>query len=274
VRYTTPNKTLPTPYTFTGQFSYVADEATDLGSAGFGLMFYNARWYDPYLGRFAQADTIIPGGVQGLDRYAYGLNNPSRYSDPSGHAAVSETEAGCSGGGPACIMDMWSGYDDEDHMMAALRNWVRHHKDYDPVSDTKLSDEEKAIVSIAMFHVAVQDTPDDASLWDIIKATWPSAASLSIFGIINEGINMSPDDNGGGGGWSTGRGPKNAAERAAIDKILADPWHGRQIISDLGDPRWPPEEGWVKMETKIGGQKYHWNLNKITGEVEDIKPVP
>jgi len=37
------------------------------------------------LGRFAQADTIIPPGVQGLDRYAYGLNNPSRYTDPSGH---------------------------------------------------------------------------------------------------------------------------------------------------------------------------------------------
>jgi RHS repeat-associated protein len=34
--------------------------ATDLGAAGFGLMFYNARWYDPALGRFAQPDTIIP----------------------------------------------------------------------------------------------------------------------------------------------------------------------------------------------------------------------
>ena len=49
-------------------------------------MFYNARWYDVQLGRFAQADSIVPGGVQGLDRYAYGLNNPSRYIDPSGHS--------------------------------------------------------------------------------------------------------------------------------------------------------------------------------------------
>ncbi len=85
VRYTTANKTLPTRYTFTGQFSYVSDEATDLGSAGFGLLFYNARWVDPVLGRFAQADSIVPDGVQGLDRYAYGLNNPVRYNDPSGH---------------------------------------------------------------------------------------------------------------------------------------------------------------------------------------------
>ncbi len=48
-------------------------------------MYYNARWYDPALGRFAQADTIVPAGVQGYDRYAYVNNNPVRYTDPSGH---------------------------------------------------------------------------------------------------------------------------------------------------------------------------------------------
>ncbi|MBI5295074.1 MAG: hypothetical protein HY869_06330 [Chloroflexi bacterium] len=85
VRYTTPNVTLPTRNTFTGQYSYVSDDATDLGNAGFGLMFYNARWYDPYITHFVQADTIIPAGVQGLDRYAGMNNNPIKYSDPSGH---------------------------------------------------------------------------------------------------------------------------------------------------------------------------------------------
>jgi len=68
--------TNPTDYTYTGQYSYTDD---------FGLMFYNARWYDPSLGRFAQADTIVPSGVQGLDRYAYTFNNPIIYTDPSGH---------------------------------------------------------------------------------------------------------------------------------------------------------------------------------------------
>ena len=85
VRWTTENKSLPTRFTFTGQYSYVNDDATDLGAAGFGLMFYNARWYDPYLNRFVQADTVVPGGVQGLDRYAYTSNNPVNYVDPSGH---------------------------------------------------------------------------------------------------------------------------------------------------------------------------------------------
>jgi hypothetical protein len=50
-------------------------------------MYYNARWYDPVLGRFAQVDSIIPQnqGVQAWDRYAYVNNNPVRYTDPSGH---------------------------------------------------------------------------------------------------------------------------------------------------------------------------------------------
>jgi RHS repeat-associated protein len=87
VRYTTEDLTLPTRYTFTGQYSYISDSATDLAaSASFGLMFYNARWYDPALGRFAQADTVVPGGVQGLDRYSYTANNPVNYVDPSGHS--------------------------------------------------------------------------------------------------------------------------------------------------------------------------------------------
>ncbi|MBN2257394.1 MAG: RHS repeat-associated core domain-containing protein [Anaerolineaceae bacterium] len=52
-----------------------------------GLYFYNARWYDPEVGRFIQADTIIPepGVPLAWDRYAYGYNNPVKYTDPSGH---------------------------------------------------------------------------------------------------------------------------------------------------------------------------------------------
>jgi RHS repeat-associated protein len=52
-----------------------------------GLYFYNARYYDARLGRFIQADTIVPDPLrsQGLNRYAYVLNNPLRYTDPTGH---------------------------------------------------------------------------------------------------------------------------------------------------------------------------------------------
>jgi RHS repeat-associated protein len=52
-----------------------------------GLYYYNARYYDPELGRFIQADTEIPdlSNPQSYNRYTYCLNNPLRYTDPDGH---------------------------------------------------------------------------------------------------------------------------------------------------------------------------------------------
>ncbi|MGB9873197.1 MAG: RHS repeat-associated core domain-containing protein, partial [Anaerolineae bacterium] len=56
---------------------------------GLGLYDYRARFYDPALGRFLQPDPIVPepGNPQALNRYGYVLNNPLRYTDPSGYAA-------------------------------------------------------------------------------------------------------------------------------------------------------------------------------------------
>lgn len=56
----TPFGATPTIWRFTGQ----REDAT------IGLYFYNARCYDPVLGRFTQADTIVPqpGNPQALNR--------------------------------------------------------------------------------------------------------------------------------------------------------------------------------------------------------------
>jgi len=50
-----------------------------------GLMYLNARYYDPVLGRFLQPDPLDPTapGV-GVNRYAYALNSPIMTLDPSG----------------------------------------------------------------------------------------------------------------------------------------------------------------------------------------------
>ncbi|MFZ2360343.1 MAG: RHS repeat-associated core domain-containing protein [Anaerolineae bacterium] len=55
--------------------------------AGTGLYDYGARWYDPTIGRFLSADSIVPnpGDSQALNRYAYVNGNPLKYTDPSGH---------------------------------------------------------------------------------------------------------------------------------------------------------------------------------------------
>ncbi len=75
----------PTTFNFTGQ-------RRDSGS---GLLYYGARWYDPVIGRFISADTIVPqpGNPQSLNRYSYALNSPVRYADPTGMFSEDEIEA-------------------------------------------------------------------------------------------------------------------------------------------------------------------------------------
>jgi RHS repeat-associated protein len=67
----------PTDFQFTGQRK----------EAGFGLYDYHARYYDPLIGRFVSADSIVPsaGKPQAFNRYSYVFNNPLKYVDPSGH---------------------------------------------------------------------------------------------------------------------------------------------------------------------------------------------
>jgi len=52
----------------------------------FGLINMNARLYDPALGRFLSPDSYVqsPDNSQNFNRYSYCLNNPLRYSDPTG----------------------------------------------------------------------------------------------------------------------------------------------------------------------------------------------
>jgi len=75
---------LPTDRRFTGQRE----------EASLGFYDYGARPYAPALGRFLQADTLVPqpGNPQSLNRYAYTLNNPLRYTDPSGHRECIDDE--------------------------------------------------------------------------------------------------------------------------------------------------------------------------------------
>ena len=95
---------MTTPYRFTGQRE---EEAL-------GLYYYGARWYDPELRRFIQPDTIVPqpGNPQSLNRYSYCLNNPVRYTDPSGYLSNKH------------IMYLF-GADEWEHVLAEFREGGR-----------------------------------------------------------------------------------------------------------------------------------------------------
>jgi RHS repeat-associated protein len=76
-----------TDFGYTGQRNLDAQNNANL----LGLMDYKARFYDSYLMRWTQPDTIIPSsdGPQGLNRYSYSNNNPINYNDPTGHCSRS-----------------------------------------------------------------------------------------------------------------------------------------------------------------------------------------
>lgn len=77
VRYS--SGTMPTDIGFTGQ----------RGDSATGLDYYGARYYDPVVGQFISADTVLPGNgfdPWGLSRYAYVRGNPETWADPTGHA--------------------------------------------------------------------------------------------------------------------------------------------------------------------------------------------
>jgi RHS repeat-associated protein len=64
----------------------------------FGLINMNGRLYDPVLGRFLNADPVIqfPGFTQSYNSYSYVMNNPLRFTDPTGYTASTDAfiEAG------------------------------------------------------------------------------------------------------------------------------------------------------------------------------------
>ena len=74
-----------TPYYFTGQY---LDPESD-------LYYYGARYYNPAIGRFISADSLVqsPGLSQSLNRYSYVLNNPINRIDPSGNLSFFMNEA-------------------------------------------------------------------------------------------------------------------------------------------------------------------------------------
>ena len=76
---------VPTDIKFTGQR---LDDS--------GLYYYGARYYDPAIGRFISPDSIVSRltNPQAFNRYSYAINNPLKYTDPTGHDWREDPEMG------------------------------------------------------------------------------------------------------------------------------------------------------------------------------------
>ncbi|EPJ47149.1 MAG: hypothetical protein OFPII_15000 [Osedax symbiont Rs1] len=65
-----------------------------------GLIHMNGRVYDPVLARFMSADVFIqrPWLSQSFNRYSYVMNNPMKYTDPTGYNWFTDKISSFSGG--------------------------------------------------------------------------------------------------------------------------------------------------------------------------------
>jgi RHS repeat-associated protein len=147
----------PTQRRFTDQ---VLDSVTG------GLYFYNARYYDPTLARFTQADTIVPepGNPQSLNRYSYVGNQPTVSIDPSGHAA-------CAAGDTACWQEEWRWKD----------RWYKAHGHtggdwFGDPGDPEFEDEQILRETVGEAGISIP------GVWDFASQLTPMATGIVRFG--------------------------------------------------------------------------------------------
>jgi RHS repeat-associated protein len=146
---------MPQDQRYTAQTS----DATANASGGSGLLYYNARYYDPTTAQFTQPDTIVPEPTDsaGWNRYAYVSGNPIRFADPTGHVEIDcvipwdDPDNGCAGGSivPEPIEDIAGLVADvvieipTEFYEYLLRQWIR--RALDPAQTVK------DIVSLTVF---------------------------------------------------------------------------------------------------------------------------
>ena len=78
------------------EHGFTGHRHNNTGTNNLGLIYMNARYYMPEIGRFISPDTIVPdpANPQSYNRYAYVRNNPMNFTDPTGHRECGASD-GC-----------------------------------------------------------------------------------------------------------------------------------------------------------------------------------
>lgn len=103
-------------------------------------MDYKARFYDPYINRFIQPDTIVPdpANPQSWNRYAYVRNSPINFNDPSGHSrdcGIGDTYCTAGEYTPASLLRLYRDNKTTKGLSEDIDNYLTDHPDYDPMKD-------------------------------------------------------------------------------------------------------------------------------------------
>jgi RHS repeat-associated protein len=131
-------------YPYGGYRTVPTAAQTDRGFTGhrhnnaIGLIYMNARFYVPYINRFASADILVPDPTnpQSFNRYSYVLNNPLLYTDPTGHRPAD----GCAYEGCTLPNGLNPGttWQTSDGTLTPWNPVVAEVQDYNPITESVL----------------------------------------------------------------------------------------------------------------------------------------
>jgi RHS repeat-associated protein len=113
----------------------------------FGLINMNGRCYDPMMSSFLSVDAYVqsPDNSQNFNRYAYCLNNPLKYTDPSGWVMV----GGMTPSNP--FHDNWGqNFGEKIYTMSSFSLLDFHH---DVVQDILVAHQMKAVFRVGKLLV-------------------------------------------------------------------------------------------------------------------------
>jgi RHS repeat-associated protein len=103
------------------------------------LVYMQARWFDPAIGRFLSPDPIVPDPTnpQSLNRFSYVVNRPLVFWDPSGHNYCPDPDEPCDPGPntppytppppssvPPPLVDFGPGWSDEEKQTVETAAWL------------------------------------------------------------------------------------------------------------------------------------------------------
>ncbi len=137
--------------------------------ADLGIYHYGARFYSPKLGRFLSPDTTAPNldNPQKLNHYSYVLNNPLRYSDPTGNRECDYD----------CQVEYYGADPDYEHYCEACEWDVAEQRRNEEIAETILVGGTQTVLSIAappvgLFFQTINGEP--VSGWDLAFAALPA----------------------------------------------------------------------------------------------------
>jgi RHS repeat-associated protein len=176
IRYTSGSTQTTFRYTGQRQESYI------------NLYWYGSRWYDDYLNRWLQPDSIIPNTYdpQSYDRYTYVRNNPVNFNDPSGHLECDASGCYDTYLNPVAKPLPGSGLDVVDISVQILSNLTQSGQalDWNRLSDYQQTILTSAGWSQSAFNSELGGEPNRNAYWYEDPATY---ISIILGGIVGFG---------------------------------------------------------------------------------------